>query len=356
MRPQVVAGPSSAATSVVLAVNEKATPLRYRLQGRYYDLFLRNRTTPEKLGGQSQSGSTELELSETDPEATLGKRKARKRRKVFGCIGDRICAKVAKATIDKEFQKMSELSDAMEDTDIAKCFSECATSIQRTLSTTSASSLLSSCPIFFSKPSFLQHHMSYLAGQNDVFKNCVDHFEFQMELLYQYLLVKLPKKITARLAEEKDKDPAGNDLLAFYVSLLRHLADYWKMDFSKLFFEVEEQNKCHKDVPTPHAVVVNQEFSSINLYVDYTLIYRNLTLIQAIPAIVALHYATDVHYNANVHLLLEFLQKQICVLAPETGSHKPGKENFAKQSSEIQNFQHFIGHYLYTKKLSESKG
>jgi hypothetical protein len=106
-------------------------------------------------------------------------------------------------------------------------------------------------------------------------------------------------------------------------------------------------------VPTPHAVIVGQDYSSVNIFVDFTLIFRNLTMTQAIPALVALHYVTNVHYNAEVHLLLELLQKQVCVLSPEKGSHKPGKENFSEQSREIQSFQMFIGNYLYKQALSK---
>jgi hypothetical protein len=121
------------------------------------------------------------------------------------------------------------------------------------------------------------------------------------------------------------------------------------MDCSKLFFEVDIADKCHRDVATPHAVVIGQDFSAINIYVDFTLVLKNLTFVQAIPALVALHYCTNVHYEPHVHLLLELLQKQVCVLAPQKGTHKPGKQNFSKQSAEIEAYQNFIGIYLYKK-------
>jgi hypothetical protein len=89
------------------------------------------------------------------------------------------------------------------------------------------------------------------------------------------------------------------------------------MDLSKLFYQVDTVDKCHRDVPTPQAVIINQDFSDIKIYVDFTVVLKNLTIVEAIPALVALHYTTNVHYDKNVHLLLELLQKQFCVLAPQ---------------------------------------
>jgi hypothetical protein len=126
------------------------------------------------------------------------------------------------------------------------------------------------------------------------------------------------------------------------------------MDLSKILFEVDQENKCHKDVPTPHAVIVCNDYSAISIYVDFTLILKNLTLLEAIPALVALHYSTDVHYTQDSHLLLELLQKQVCHLSPQHGTHKPGKENYSMQSSEIQSFQMFIGQYLYKQAHAQS--
>jgi hypothetical protein len=151
------------------------------------------------------------------------------------------------------------------------------------------------------------------------------------------------------LTEEKKNNPAGNLFFAFNVALLKNLAHVWKMDFSKIFFEVDTVDKCHGEVPTPHAVVVGQDFTAINIYVDFTLILRNLSLVEAIPALVALHYSTNVHYEKDGHLILELLQKQVCILSPEKGTHKPGKENYVQQSFEIQSYQQFIGNYLYKK-------
>jgi hypothetical protein len=155
-----------------------------------------------------------------------------------------------------------------------------------------------------------------------------------------------------KVADERKKDPSGNDLFVFYMTLLKHAADLWKMDFTKLFFEVDTVDKCHRDVASPHAVIVGQDFSSISIYVDFTLILKNLTMIEAVPALISLHYCTDVHYDKDAHLLLEFLQKQICVLSPKTGNHKPGKENYSMQSTEIQAYQQVIGNYLYKSALA----
>jgi hypothetical protein len=158
-----------------------------------------------------------------------------------------------------------------------------------------------------------------------------------------------------QLSEEKDEEPSGKDYFAFHVTLLKELARLWKMDLSKLFYEIDAVDKCHRDVATPHAVIIGQDFSDIKIYVDFTLILTNLTIVEAIAALVALHYTTNVHYDRNVYLLLELLQKQFCVLAPKQGSHKPGKENFAQQSNEIQAYQQFIGSYLYKQELSKRK-
>jgi hypothetical protein len=158
-----------------------------------------------------------------------------------------------------------------------------------------------------------------------------------------------------KVGEERKKEPSGNDLFAFYMTLLKHVSALWKMDFSKVFFEVDKNDQCHRDVPTPHAVIVGQDFSSVNIYVDFTLILKNLTLIESVPALIALHYSTDVHYCPDSHLLLELLQKQICVLSPKSGSHKPGKENHAVQSAEIVAYQQFIGTYLYAALLKNKQ-
>jgi hypothetical protein len=331
---------------------QNMTPLRYRLQGKYYDLFLRHKKTPDKLVGQSQSEESYLVLSEKDDEAALGKAKGRgRKRKVFGCIEERVFPKVSKSAAERGKKKLGEISLDMEDSVLESCFSDCSSLIQHTLSSLSASSLLSSCPAFFSKTKFLQQHLKFLTGGNDIFLNCVEHLEFQMVLLYEYLMTKLPKNVRAKLSEEKEAAPSGNDLFMFYVSLFQHLSDLWKMDCSMLFFQIDEAEKCHRDVPTPHAVIVGHDFLSVNVYVDFTLVYRNLCMTDAISAIVALHYATNVHYLPRAHLLLELLQKQVCVLSPDTGTHKPGKETFSTQSREIQSFQQFIGHYLYNKAL-----
>jgi hypothetical protein len=139
------------------------------------------------------------------------------------------------------------------------------------------------------------------------------------------------------------------------MTLLRHVATLWKMDCSKVFFEIDVNDKCHINVPTPHAVIVGQDFSSVNIYADFTLILKNLTLIESVPALIALHYSTNVHYCPDSHLLLELLQKHFCVLSPKSGSHKPGKENHAMQSAEIESYQQFIGTYLYNAAHSKTK-
>jgi hypothetical protein len=350
----VVAGPPSAAVNQVLSVKTKMTPLRYSLQARHYELFQRNRKTPEKLAGRDQSEESELLLSETDAETSLGKGPGRKRkRKVFGCVQERIFPKMTKAGNEREMKKLAEITDEMEDSDLLSRFTDCSSSIQSTFTLFSASSLLSSCPAFFTKTAFMQQHMKYLADGNDIFVNCVEHLEFQMELLYQYLLTKLPKRDREILSELKEEDPVGNALFMFYDTLFKYMASIWKMDCAKLFYHCDENDKCHRDVPSPHAVIVGQDFSSVNIFVDFTLIYRNLTMTQAIPAIVALHYVTNVQYNPQAHLLLELLQKQVCLLSPEKGTHKPGKENFSEQSREIQSFQMFIGNYLYNQALAK---
>jgi hypothetical protein len=160
---------------------------------------------------------------------------------------------------------------------------------------------------------------------------------------------------TFQLREEKAKEPSGNAFFAFNLTLLKRLATLWNMDCSKVFFEIPDSNKCHKDVATPHAVIVGHDFSDINIFVDFTLVLRNLTFVQAIPAIIALHYCTNVHYDKSAHLLLELMQKQVCTLSPKEGTHKPGKENCSMQSAEIESYQKFIGNYLYKKYLAEGK-
>lgn len=275
------------------------------------------------MAGRNQSEDAELVLSEIDPETSLGQSRGRKRKKrVFGCVEERIFPKMTKTGTVRETKKLAEITPEMSESDLVSRFTDCAASIQRTFTLESASSLLSSYPTFFTKISFIQQHMKYLTDGNDIFLNCVQHLEFQMDLLYQYLLTKLSKSDRVKLSELKEDEPVGNALFAFYDALFKHLSVLWKMDSNKLFYHVDKTDQCHVNVPTPHAVIVGQDFSSVNIYVDFTLIYKNLTMTQAIPAIVALHYVTNVHYNAEVHLLLEMLQKQVCVLSPRKGSHK----------------------------------
>jgi hypothetical protein len=180
-----LAGPPTAARAFHVKVAEKITPLRYRLQSRHYDLFLRARKTPDKVPGKA------CELEDADEscvianEELLGKEKGLKRKKVFGLIQERTFPKVAKVTLGREMKKLGEVTAEMDISTATECFSECAGAIQRTLSLESASSLLSFCPVFFSKSEFLQKHMFHLTGGNDIFVNCSEHFEFQMELIYQ---------------------------------------------------------------------------------------------------------------------------------------------------------------------------
>jgi hypothetical protein len=187
-----VAGPSTAARTFAVPVQEKTTPLRYHLQGRYYDIFKRNRTTPEKLLGQSQTEAEET--PETEAEETLGARKGRKRKATNGLIEARAFPKLSKSALERETKQIVELNAETEDSVALQCFLDCAGVIQRTLTLESASSLLSLCPSFFSKSKFLQQHVCHLTGGNDLFVNAREHLEFQMELVYQYLLIKLPKK------------------------------------------------------------------------------------------------------------------------------------------------------------------
>jgi hypothetical protein len=187
-----VAGPSSAATNFVLPVMEKTTPLRYRLQSKYYDLFRRNKRTPEKLLGGNSETSEEAEEVSADNEDDRGKPK--RKRKVFGLIESRIFPKVSKGAVQHETQKLSEITVGLEDSAVYKCLLDCVSVIQRTLTQESASSLLSLCPVFFSKVEFLRRHMTHMTGGNDIFINVAQHYEFQMELIYQYLQNKLPKK------------------------------------------------------------------------------------------------------------------------------------------------------------------
>jgi hypothetical protein len=183
--PQVVVGPSSAAKTFVVSVTEKTSPLRYRLQARYYDIFKRSKRTPDKLPCGEQSGETE----EQEEEENLGKSRGRKRKKTFGVLASRTFPKMSKTALERDTTKLGEISEAEAPTRLL----ELASAIQRILTQMSASSLKSSCPLFFSSSKYLQQHMAYLTEGNDIFRNCTEHFEFQMELMFQFLLVKLPK-------------------------------------------------------------------------------------------------------------------------------------------------------------------
>jgi hypothetical protein len=105
-----------------------------------------------------------------------------------------IFPKVSKGAVQYETQKLSEISVELEDAAASKFFLECTSVIQRTLTRESASSLLSLCPVFFLQVDFLQGHMKHLTGGNGIFVNAAQHYEFQMELIFQYLQNKLPKK------------------------------------------------------------------------------------------------------------------------------------------------------------------
>jgi hypothetical protein len=182
--PQVVAGPSTAARTFVIPVKEQTTLLRYRLQSRYYDIFKRYKKTPEKIPRAAQSNENQIE----EAEETLGKSKGRKR-KTFGVLENRIFPKMTKVSLEKDTKRLSEINES----EAASCLLDCSAAIQRILTVQSASSLKSWCPVFFSSPKFIQQHMSYLTDGNDIFHNSEEHFEFQMELIFQYLLVKLPR-------------------------------------------------------------------------------------------------------------------------------------------------------------------
>jgi hypothetical protein len=179
-----VAGPSTAARTFVIPVKEQTTLLRYRLQSRYYDIFKRNKRTPERIPRGAQSEESQVK----EAEETLGKSRGRKR-KTFGVQENRIFPKMSKVALEKDTKKLSEISES----ETTPCLLECSAAIQRILTSESASSLKSLCPVFFSSPKFIQQHMSYLADGNDIFRNSAEHFEFQMELIFQYLLVKLPR-------------------------------------------------------------------------------------------------------------------------------------------------------------------
>jgi hypothetical protein len=151
-----------------------------------------------------------------------------------------------------------------------------------------------------------------------------------------------------RVGDEKKKDTSGNNLFVYYMTFLKHVADLWKMDFTKLFFEIDASEKCHRDVATPHAVIVGQDFSTISIHIDFTLILKNLTMIVAIPALVALHYCTDVHYTTRTPIYcLSFCKNKFV-----SCNHKPGKENYSMQCALIQAYQQVIGDYLYKSALA----
>jgi hypothetical protein len=187
----------TAARAFVLPVKEETTLLRYRLQARHYDLFQRTKKNPDKL---SSGQSDKAEIFDTAAEEELGKgRKKGRKRKTFGLIQDRAFPKVAKAALERETNQLSELPEDADHATATECFLTCATVIQRTLTVESASSLMSFCPVFFSNVSFLQKHVSHLTDGNDIFVNSMDHFEFQMELIFQYLTTKIPQKEVAKV-------------------------------------------------------------------------------------------------------------------------------------------------------------
>jgi hypothetical protein len=106
----------------------------------------------------------------------------------------RVFPKVSKGVLERDTKQLEDLSHATDEDVIKKTLLGCASAIQRTLTLKSASSLLSFCPQFFAKIEYLQNHLTFMTGDNDIFVNTLEHFEFQMELIYQFLLTKLPKK------------------------------------------------------------------------------------------------------------------------------------------------------------------
>jgi hypothetical protein len=346
--PRVAAGPSTAAASFVLTITKKATLLRYRIQAKHYEMFQRRKKTSEKI--PKRDGELEEDdLLPDEMEETPGVRPRGKKRKLFGVVESRIFPKLSKAVASKEREQLSTIgcSEAtQDDTTTQTTLTECSSLIQHILTSLSASSLLFSCPQFFSKV------MLFLTGGNDIFLNCQQRYEFQMELIFEFLISKLPKNACLSLSALKEEQPSGNSLFAFHMKLLINLATLWHMDADKVFFTVDSEGKCHKDLATPHGVVVGNDFSSISIFADSTRIYAGVTLVDAIPILVALHFVTNVHYDKDVHLLLELFQKQFCVLSPQEGSHRAGKEGRAQQSAEIQSYQTFIGKHLYDKAMA----
>jgi hypothetical protein len=165
--------------------------LRYRLQSKHYDLLKRSRTTDESRKSQAEGTGVNADTDDEDP---LGTRKGKgKRRKLFGLVEVNIYPKMTKSALARELKQLRELCDSADNSDLAKCLLDCAGVIQRTLTVESASSLMSTCPVFFSTVKYLQNHMRHLTGGNDIFVNAVEHLEFQMELVFQYLTAKLPK-------------------------------------------------------------------------------------------------------------------------------------------------------------------
>jgi hypothetical protein len=352
--PQVAAGPSTATTSFVLTVTEKTTLLRYRIQSKHYELFQRRKKTSEKIP-RREGEFEEDNLLPDELEETPGVRSRGKKRKLFGVVEARVFPKLSKVAAAKERKTLSAIGcseTTQDDSATQKSLLECSSLIQHILTSESASSLMFQCPQFFSKVTILKNHMLFLTGGCDIFLNCQQHYEFQMELIFEYLISKLPKNVCLSLSAAKDEQPSGNGLFAFHMKLLQNLAALWHMDPDKLFFPSDAEGKCHKDLATPHGVFVGNNLSAISIFVDSTRIYAGVTLVDAIPILVALHFAINVHYDKDVHLMLELLQKQFCILSPKEGSHRAGKEGRAQQSAEIQSYQTFIGKHLYDKEIA----
>jgi hypothetical protein len=180
-------------------------------------------------------------------------------------------------------------------------------------------------PSFFQTPVHLQHLFYSISLNQDIFGNSRKCLKIEMEVMEEFLLDELPAGEKTQLIDSmhKRKERPNEHILC----ILRLLATVWEQDLDRVVFVTEKEDDCRKDCPEPHLVVPMGDVNKLALYVDHTLIFRDMDWPTAIASLVAVHHLASLQYSDQCVLLKTYLQQEVCDL---------GKDNSRKRKKVLK--------------------
>jgi hypothetical protein len=197
--------------------------------------------------------------------------------------------------------------------------------IQHEIFAHSLSAAKALAPSFFQTPVHLQHLFFSISLNQDIFEKSRKCLKIEMEVMEEFLLDELPAGEKTQLINSMHKRKEKPNEHIFCI--LRLLATVWDQDLDRVVFVTEKEDDCLKNCPEPHLVVPMGNVNKLALYVDHTLIFRDMDWPTAIASLVAVHHLASLQYSDQCVLLKTYLAQEVCDL---------GKDNSLKRKKGLR--------------------